>query len=98
MSGVKISYNGETLNISPIKLSVGFGVLERLEIGEIQATFGIETLAVEPAKFDERLCTLSIHTNGDHSAALRCFNCFVVELFPFVEGGGEVVGVSKNCN
>lgn len=97
MSSITISYNGETLSISPIKLSVGLSVLERLEIGEIQATFGIETLAVEPAKFDERLSALSIHTNGDHAAALRCFNCFVVELFPFVEGGGEVVGVSEDC-
>lgn len=91
-----ISYDGEYVTISPITMSAATKILSSLEIGEMLATFGTETLSMMPTKTDELIGALCIYTNDDRAATLRLMDSLIGKLFPPGEGYGEIVGVSED--
>ncbi|HGJ5876369.1 MAG TPA: hypothetical protein ACHBX0_08205 [Arsenophonus sp.] len=76
-----VSYDGEILTISPIKISTATDILNRFDRSEICSTFGVDTLAVMPSKTNETVSAFNIYMNGNHTTAfhlvkdlLSCFH------------------------
>ncbi|CAH0190394.1 hypothetical protein SRABI106_01302 [Rahnella aquatilis] len=91
-----VTYDGETIEISPIEISRAQEILNGLGISKTCATFGTETTLINPTPGGELFGALCIRTNNDHAIALCLFNAFFSELFPSTEGLRDFISVSEN--
>lgn len=92
---VTITYDGETVAISPITLAFSNQLLARFEGCELHAAFGVDSNAVLGTPNDELGC-LSFRLDNALSISLDAFYQLFGITFPVSVAGSQHISVGKN--
>lgn len=91
-----LTYDRETILISPVEISVYSELLQSLEASETSTSFGIDTKLVDPAPSGELFGALWIDADHNNPVIFSVFNTLIRQDFPASEILGKDIGVGKD--